>query len=145
MINELDKNIRPTKEQLIDIVQNHANLLLKDICKFAETELGATEQIDYSVCSGAPGWNLKYKKSSKSLCVIYPEAEKVIILVTISGEVLSTFEIIKSSFSAYTVKLADSVVPFNGAKWLMINVSNQDICNDVKNLIRLKAPQPKKK
>lgn len=31
-------------------------------------------RIEYSRCSMEPGWNIKYKKSGRALCTIYPRA-----------------------------------------------------------------------
>ncbi len=32
----------------------------------------AIRQLEYSKCSLKPGWNVKYKKSGKALCALYP-------------------------------------------------------------------------
>ena len=31
-----------------------------------------TPKVEYSKCAMAPGWNVKYKKSGKALCTLYP-------------------------------------------------------------------------
>lgn len=39
---------------------------------YIEETYGVKPKIEYSGCSAQPGWNVKYKKSSKSLCTLYP-------------------------------------------------------------------------
>ena len=50
--------------------------------------------MDYSRCSMQPGWNIKYKKSGKSLCTCYPMQGYFIALVVIGSRELTEAELL---------------------------------------------------
>lgn len=108
------------------------------LTRYIEQEYSAMPQIVYSVCSGASGWNVKYKKSGKALCTLYPESDGFIALVVLSAADMELFDAVKSDYTQYTAKLYDNCKPFNNTKWLMVRVSDNDILDDVKKLFKLK-------
>ena len=57
--------------------------------------------MDYSRCSMQPGWNIKYKKSGKSLCTCYPMQGYFIALVVIGSRELTVAELLMPLFSDY--------------------------------------------
>ena len=46
-------------------------------------EYKCNEKIEYSMCSLEKGWNVKFKKSGKSLCTIYPREGYFTILIVV--------------------------------------------------------------
>ena len=42
--------------------------LWTELLGFLEETYGVTPKIEYSKCSGAPGWNVKFKKGGRALC-----------------------------------------------------------------------------
>ena len=42
-------------------------------CIFLQSSYGSVPLIQYSGCSAAPGWNVKYRKGGKALCTLYPD------------------------------------------------------------------------
>ena len=80
-----------------------------------------------------PGWNIKYKKSNKSICVIYPMDTYFTCLITVIASTNLTNTISKSS--DYLKNLYIKTDYFNGTKWLMIDVTNKEVLEEVKNLI----------
>ena len=95
--------------------------------------------ISYSSCSAKPGWNVKYKKSSKALCTLYPEKEHFTVLVVLGRNDIGVFEESREEFCPYINDLYDHCALFNGTKWLMIEVTDHIILEDVKELIMLKT------
>ena len=123
MIDKLNRAVAPTKDELVDYVGSENRTLLKDICAYIEIEYNAKVQIDYSGCSGKPGWNFKYKKSGKSVCTVYPRRNNFIVLITLNVAVSELFEALSENFSPYTQKLFKSAGGINDTKWLMIEVT----------------------
>ena len=91
--------------------------------------------IEYSRCSAAPGWNVKYKKSGRSLCVLYPDNGFFTCLVSIGAKEAPEAELLLSACTEYTQNLYWNVQLFNGSRWLMILVTSEDTLEDVKKLI----------
>jgi len=89
---------------------------------------------------GAPGWNVKYKKSGRALCTLYPDAGSFIALVTIGQKESTEAELMLRTFTPYLQALYARVKTYNGARWLMIHVTDGGILSDVKRLIALRVP-----
>ena len=95
--------------------------------------------LSFSKCAAQPGWNVKYKKGGKSLCTLYPMDGFFIALVTIGNKETHELEQTLSSYSEYTQDLYRRTSFSCGGRWLMINVTEKAILNDVVNLVDLRA------
>lgn len=92
-------------------------------------------KIEYSVCSSAPGWNVKYKKGGRSLCVLYPEKDFFTCLVCIGAKEEPKAELLLRTCTEYTRNLYKNCGGLNGTRWMMISVTSRDILEDVKKLV----------
>ena len=45
----------------------------KSLCTYVERNYLVTPRIEFSRCTMQTGWNVKYKKSSRAICTLYPE------------------------------------------------------------------------
>ncbi len=61
----------PTMEEIRTFI-GKAALLWTELLAFLEETYHVPAKISYSSCSAQPGWNVKYQKSGKSLCTLYP-------------------------------------------------------------------------
>lgn len=141
----LNRSLEPSMLQIGAYVQGGAGKRWADITAYIEREFGVKPQTAYSVCSGKPGWNVKYKKSGKALCTLYPEREKYIALVVLNTNDMERFDAVKTAYSPYLNTLYEKCALFNGTKWLMISVTGDDIQEDLKKLLHLKLSAVKKK
>jgi len=139
-----DRSSEPSMEQIGGYVSGEAGKRWSDITAAVEAEFGAKPQIAYSVCAGKPGWNVKYKKSGKALCTLYPEKSRYIALVVLSIKDMELFEVVRSGYTPYLNALYEKCTLFNGTKWLMISVTDDAIQEDVKKLMHLKTAAAKK-
>ena len=69
MIDIHNKNYIPALEEMVEYINNPVFLLF---CNDVKTKYNCKEQIEFSSCSWEYGWNVKFKKSGKTLCTIYP-------------------------------------------------------------------------
>lgn len=115
----------------------------EDLCTHLETVYGVSPKVEHSICSAAPGWNVKYKKSSRSLCTLYPDKDFFTAMVSVGSREATEAELLLSKCTAYTKQLYWNANPFNGARWLMIEVRTPEILDDVKQLIALRVPSTK--
>lgn len=131
--NELfPKSCKPDLGQIAGYV---ANPVWQELGDFISTAYGAVPQIEHSTCSGAPGWNVKYKISSRSLCTLYPHEGFFTCLVCIGSRETAEVELLLPACCAYTREVYNTAKPFNGTRWLMIDVTSQEILDDVKKLL----------
>lgn len=98
-------------------------------------------QIDYSKCSAQPGWNVKYKKGSKSLCTLYPMSNYFIALVVVGAKEEEEVEVAMAAgmFSQYVKELYGRTIAYPMGRWLMIEVRGSEVIDDIMNLIRIRA------
>ena len=134
------KEIMPTNEQIEKYINNTLWEKLNDYLKQAyDTE----PKMDYSACSMQAGWNIKYKKSGKSLCTLYPMNGYFIALIVIGRKEMSEAEFLIPSCSEYVQSVFKSAVTGQGQKWLMIDVKNENTVQDIVKLISLKVKTKK--
>jgi len=138
MIDKLNPLYTPSKQELADYVATEQRPLFNELCDFAEIKLKAKPQIDYSKCTAIPGWNLKYKKSSKSVFTLYPFEDKFIAMITMNFDSLEIFNVIKSDFSTKMQSFIEKTSFFNGTKWLLIDVKDKNDLNEVIMLLNIK-------
>ena len=126
----------PTLEQIASFIDSP---LWNGLCRWSEGAYSIVPKVEYSTCSGAPGWNVKYKKGGRSLCTLYPDAGAYTALVTVGAKEAPEAELLLPSCSDYIRELFARTQTFNGARWLMIRVSDAAVLEDVKKLIRLRV------
>ncbi len=95
-----------------------------------------------SRCSMQAGWNIKYKKGGKSLCTLYPMQGYFIALVVVGSHELTEAEFLMPQCSDYVQTVFKNTKTGNGQKWLMLDVRDREIMDDVFSLINLRKRIP---
>ena len=135
------KNNQPSLEEIADFVTN-------PIWKKFNDQLQSLYQIQpklsHSSCSMQPGWNVKYQKSGKSLCTLYPMSGFFLALVVIGNKEIGEAELLIPSCDAYTKSVFQDSVFSAGGKWLMLKIVDEKVSDDVTSLIQLRV-KPKNK
>lgn len=130
------KNNEPSMEDISKYIDNG---LWEEFNKRIQDDFNVKPVTAYSGCSLQPGWNVKYKKSSKSLCTLYPMKGYFIALVVIGkAEEERTLAMIDEC-SEYTKDLYYRTEGGNNQKWLMIEIKNGEILEDALVLIRIRS------
>ncbi len=86
-----DKTNQQQKPSMAIIKDFVDNVLFEQLCDYLEQTHQSKPSIEYSQCSMQYGWNIKYKKSGRALCTIYPEAGRFTALVVVGQR-----EVVKS-------------------------------------------------
>lgn len=124
---------QPTELEISEYINNP---LWADLNSFLQVNYEVNPSYSYSSCSGQPGWNIKYQKAGRSLCTLYPMENYFIALVVIGNKEQTEAELILTNCSKYTQELYNNSASSAIGKWLMINVTDKTILNDVKGLIQ---------
>ena len=98
--------------------------------------------MEHSRCSMQAGWNIKYKKGGKSLCTLYPMQGYFIVLVVVGSHELMEAEFLMPQCSDYVQTVFKNTKTGNGQKWLMLDVRDREIMDDVFRLINLRKRIP---
>jgi hypothetical protein len=134
----MDGSNIPSYAEIIDYINLPARELWSQINLFLQQRYEASPKIMYSKCSAKPGWNVKYQKSGKSLCTLYPEKDGFVALVVITLDLLPVIEALSEEFTEGVINTIKEARPFNGTLWLMLTVSSAETLEDVKQLLLLK-------
>ena len=130
------KSQEPTLQQISDFI---ASPLWNGLCSWAESSYTIAPKVEHSTCSGAPGWNVKYKKSGRALCTLYPDRGQFTALISVGAKEATEAELLLPTCSDYIRELFARTQTFNGARWLMIHINDAQVLEDVKKLIRLRV------
>ena len=130
------KSQQPTLEQISEYIESP---LWGELCAWAEKAYQIEPKVEHSTCSGAPGWNVKYKKGGRALCTLYPDEGQFTALITVGAKEAPEAELLLPTCSDYIRELFAHTQTMNGARWLMIRVTDARVLEDVKKLIRLRV------
>ena len=129
----------PAESQIIEFVKTP---LWNDLDSHLKQKYNIQPQLFFSNCSMDKGywkgWNVKYKKSSKSLCTLYPKEGYFLALIPVSAKDLDEAEILIKLCDKYTQDLYHEAKPGNTGKFLAMEVKNKKILRDLKNFVALR-------
>lgn len=128
-----------------DSIRNYVNSPLWDkLCSYIETEYQSKPVLEFSKCSMQFGWNVKYKKAGRTLCTLYPMEGYYIALVVIGERERMETEWLLPIFTEYLQQLYHNTKTGMGQRWLMINVVDEAVLEDVKQCIAIRRGLKKK-
>lgn len=136
---------QPSLEEIEDYISGEAKELWQSLFAYMEQMYQAKPKLTYSICSGKPGWNVKFQKSGQSFGTFYPEENSFSVFMVISYKL---DPLVESILPQLTPRMADM---YNQAqdymkmgKWMMFQIQDETMLHDYKQLIAVKLP-PKQK
>ena len=143
--NELfDEKHEPLDAQIKEFV---ATPLWDELANYLQQTYAVSPKLSYSNCSMDKGfwkgWNVKYKKSGKALCTLYPKQGYFMALVPIGAKELGEADLLIPFCGEYMQNLYNTTAAGSFGKSLAVEVRNETILRDMKNLIGLRVPSRK--
>ena len=138
--NELfNADQKPSMEDIRSFI-GEAKPLWDELVSFIEQAYKSKPQQDYSKCPAQPGWNVKFKKGGKSLCTLYPMQDYFIVLIVVGAREENAVEAAARAdvFAGYVKALYQKTVFSAMGKWLMIEVKDETVLEDIKRLIEIR-------
>ncbi|EOS28963.1 hypothetical protein C807_03485 [Lachnospiraceae bacterium 28-4] len=133
------KEKSPSMEQVTEYINNS---LWTDFNNRIQSTYRTRPWMEHGRCSMQAGWNIKYKKGGKSLCTLYPMQGYFIVLVVVGSREFTEAEFLMPQCSDYVQTVFKNTKTGNGQKWLMLDVRDREIMDDVFRLINLKKRIP---
>lgn len=128
-----------TQKPSLENIGSHVNSpLWEQLREHVETNYQCKPVLEYSRCSSQFGWNVKYKKAGRTLCTLYPMEGYFIALVVVGQREQAETELALPFFTAYLQRLYQETKTGMGQKWLMINVTDDAVLEDVKQCIAIR-------
>ncbi|CFY02227.1 Protein of unknown function DUF3788 [Syntrophomonas zehnderi OL-4] len=134
----LDADHKPSYEEILTYMAEPALTWWKTLNTFIQEKYHIKPKTTYSNCSMQKGWNVKYQKSGKSLCTLYPEQHFFTILIVVKLELAHIISAMTEVFEPVVLDIVASARPFNGTKWLSIPVKSEAILKNVQELLVMK-------
>ena len=129
----------PSEEQIKEYVNTP---LFDDLDGYIRQTYKVKPKLAYSGCGMDDGmwkgWNIKYQKSGKSLCTLYPKQGYLKLLVTIGVRGVSEAELLMPLCTEYIQELFKKS-DFHGSRYLGIELRDENVLHDVKSLIEIRA------
>ena len=86
-----------------------------------------------------PGWNVKFKKSGRSLCTIYPRETYFTVMAVVGRREKEAVEAMLPDCAPRLRDLYARTAEGNGQRWLMIDLEDRDeVYRDVLRLIEIR-------
>lgn len=136
MIDIQNKSYSPSLEEIAEYI--HTPVFM-EFCEEIKTKFNAKEHLEFSSCSWEYGWNIKYRKSGKSLCTIYPRESYFTVLVVVGKKQKEAVEELLPDCSDRIKEIYHQTQEGNGQRWLMIDLEDKDKAyEDVLRLIDIR-------
>ena len=137
MIDLKDPSHSPTLDEIGTYIQNP---VFQKFCSEIKDAYKCTEKIEYSCCSMEPGWNVKFKKSGKSLCTLYPRESYFTAMIVVGRKEKESVEEILPECTSRLQELYEETKEGNGQRWLMIDLEDHgSMYHDVLRLIKIRS------
>lgn len=137
MIDIKNYNYLPTMDEISAYIKNP---LFDDFYTEIVKCYKVQPKIEFSKCSWEYRWNIKFKKSGKNLCTVYPRENYFTVLIVLGVKEKLAVEAIFSTLSPIIQEIYHQTKEGNGQRWLMINLEDKDkLYRDVLELINIRS------
>lgn len=130
----------PTLEEIGLFVKNP---VFTQFCSEVKERYQCSEKIEYSSCSWEPGWNIKFKKSGKTLCTLYPKEQYFTVMVVVGRKEKEPVEAILPECTSELQEIYYQTKEGNGQRWLMVDLEDHEaMYHDLMRLIQIRRGKP---
>lgn len=140
-----NKEQEPTEQQITDFI---ANPLWQDLLDHFTQTYRVKPKKTYSRCSMGDGywmgWNIKFQKSGKSLCTVYPKQGFFVAMISFSAKELDDADVLIQMCEDYTKEKYQKAKTSKLGKSISFEVTNEKILADIKELAAFRAQSTKK-
>lgn len=84
------------------------------------------------------GWEIRYRRSGKTLCSLTPEKGAFAVLIVLGREDFEKALSMRDELSRKIHRLIESTKQLHDGRWLWIRISTADDTEDVKKLLQIK-------
>ena len=89
---------------------------------------------------GGKAWKYeyKYRRGGKTLCALYAKEQTIGFMVILGKDERTKFESMREMFSNAAQKIYDETTTFHDGKWLMFELKDTSLFNDIERLLSIK-------
>lgn len=131
----------PTREELLSLMGAESFATYSELTGFVEEHYSMDLLWDKG--RGEDVFELKYRRSGKTLCAIYARDHALGALVVLGKAEREKFEARRSDFGQYINDLYDRTRQYHDGRWMFLDVDSGN-ANEVKELILIKRKPNRK-
>lgn len=83
-------------------------------------------------------YEYKYRRGGKTLCALYAKEQTIGFMVILGKDERTKFESMREMFSNAALKIYDETTTFHDGKWLMFELKDTSLFNDIERLLSIK-------
>lgn len=137
MINIQDRNVTPSLGEIAEYIRNP---LFQNLCAQMDSSYNASSRIEFSGCGWKPGWNVKFKKSGRTLCTVYPQENYFTVLVVVGSRECEIVEHMLPDMCSQIQEIYAQTKEGMGQRWLMIDLEDDgSVYENVLTLIGIRG------
>lgn len=136
----MDGTHTPTEKEITDFIGEPANGAWVELARFLKEKYDIAPEM---IFDRKHGWDLRYRKSGKTLVTLTPEKGAVRILLVLGREESEKALTMRNDLSPKMYELMKSTKQLHDGRWLWIRLFHTKEAEDVKKLLPIKR-KPKK-
>ena len=138
----MDKAREPTEEEMMSFVGERAEEAWTELRQFIEDNY---DFVPETVFYGAKyGWTVRYRKSGKTLCSLFPEKGGFTVLIVLGKKDSEKVLLRRDELSTRMNAILGSTKQLHDGRWLWIRLLTASDTDDIKMLLQVKR-RPKKR
>lgn len=129
-------NIIPTQEEVITLIGESLYKIWRSLCENIES----LYEMEGLWNHGGKAWDLeyKYRRGGKTLCAFYMKKDDVGLMVIYGKAEREKFELQRDEFHLDIQKVYDEAKTFHDGKWMMFDIRDISLFDDLPKLLRIK-------
>jgi len=137
----MDKTHKPNDEEMVDFIGGQAKEAWLEIRNFIKDHYDFEPE---TVFGGAKyGWEIRYRKSGRTLCSLTPEKGAFTVLIVLGSEEAERALSARGELSLKTNRIIEGSRQFHDGRWLWIRLMEPSDTQDIKKLLQIKR-KPKR-
>lgn len=130
------------KEELIELVGINKVMSFESIVE----SINSLYDMEKSWNNGGKKWTYEYKfrKGNKTLCAIYFKKDVLGLMIIFGKDERNKVELIRGELSSEILTEYDKAETFHDGKWVMFNINDTSLLEDIMKLIYVKRKPNKK-
>lgn len=126
----------PTPETLEKLIGKDLYDIWSSLCQLIEQKYNMEQLWNH----GGKAWKYeyKYRRGGKTLCALYAREQTFGFMVILGKDERAKFESQRALFSNETLKIYDEATTFHDGKWIMFEMRDTSLFNDMERLLSIK-------
>ncbi len=134
----VDQHTVPRRRDMVDFMGEAAPLWVA-LDDYMRNTCRCKPKLIYSHSSAQPGWYIQYEKGQQELCAVYPMRDYFIVRIIVhrTEEERVRQAVEQGSISPDAADLFHNSSSSAAGRWLMMEVSEPEVLDDIKVLTRI--------